>query len=79
MKYCIGCIHLRYDPGSDGYHYSSWTHSPGSKPELACRKHHWMAELEESFSQQAFQQAMEKAETCADFSERPPESERGDA
>lgn len=75
MKYCIGCVHLRYDPGSDGYCYSTYTQDPGSPPELACQKKHWEARLRDNFSQEQFQKAMESAETCPDFQERPPVSE----
>jgi hypothetical protein len=70
MNYCIGCEHFYYDPGMDGYHYSSWTHSNGSPPSSSCKKGHWSEEMDEAFTQEKFQAAMEQAETCADFSER---------
>lgn len=73
MKYCIGCVHLRYEPARDGYHYSELTWDSGEPAEFACRKGHWKAELGETFTQEKFQRAMETAETCADFTERKSE------
>jgi len=76
MKYCIGCTHFYYDPGSAGYHYSSWTHDSGTVPSASCKRMHWSAELDEGFTQEKFQKAMEQAETCPDFEERaePPQA-----
>ena len=70
MKYCIGCVHLHYQPGRDGYYYSEYTHDSGEAPELACKKGHWQTKFREEFTQADFEQAMESAETCADFSDR---------
>jgi hypothetical protein len=78
MKYCIGCIHLSYWRASDPYYYSEMTNSNGSPAELACAKGHWKAELSEEITQSRFQSAMEKADTCADFSERPPSESNGE-
>lgn len=75
MKYCIGCTHLYYTPGNEGYHYSSWTHSDGTPAEMSCRKGHWQDVLQEGFTQEKFQKAMESAETCDDYTERSPQPE----
>lgn len=71
MKYCIGCIHLRYEPAEDGYHYSDLTWDSGSPAEMACQRSHWAQVLNSDFTQEDLQRAMEMAEKCPDFSERP--------
>jgi len=75
MKYCIGCIHLDYDPGKDAHSWSELTYEPAVPPGMACLKGHWEARLDLEFTQADLQAAMESAEDCEDFEERPAETE----
>jgi hypothetical protein len=70
MRYCIGCEHFYYEPGREGHVYSSYTQDSGTPPSASCRKGLWSANLDEDFTQEKFQTAMEQAETCEEYSER---------
>lgn len=72
MKYCIGCVHLVYQPketagGSE--ETGSWTVEPAG---MFCQQGHWKEAFPRSEGplQSEFAAAMEKAETCPDFCER---------
>jgi len=77
VKYCIGCVHLYYQPALNGFYHSSWTHGEGSPVELSCKLGRWKAQLDQEFTQEKFQKAMETAETCEDFMERGEENVNG--
>lgn len=74
MKYCIGCVHLYYEPPDPGCMGSTWTGVYGDHDaRLACQLGHWEHEFSEGSSIKEFEAAMEKAETCPDFTERASE------
>lgn len=71
MKYCIGCKHLCYQPKVMGYG-SEWTGSwTREDAAIACGKGHWETHVTEGPFGFDFAKAMETAETCPDFEERP--------
>lgn len=70
MKYCIGCRHLYFEPGSRARNYSERTFENDEPAELSCRNGHWRAQLSDGFTQEKFEKAMESAEKCADYSDR---------
>lgn len=69
MKYCVGCKHWTFDVGWSGTDVTA-----GDAWSAACLKGHWNISGHR-VSQGEFEQYMEKADTCPDFSDRHPESE----
>lgn len=67
MRYCVGCQHWDFDPGCGAY--SDLT--PGESWAMRCKKSHWYL-CGYSTKQRDVEAAMEKAETCPDYIERPP-------
>jgi hypothetical protein len=70
MKYCIGCVHLYFEPKVMGYGSTmtgSWTREEAA---LSCSRGHWREHLQDGPLPIDLERAMETAETCADFSER---------
>ena len=71
MKYCIGCIYLQYsdkDVAIGSSQTGSWTVEEAS---LKCARGHWQEYLEPGAVTFDLAKAMEAAETCPDFKERP--------
>lgn len=79
MKYCIGCVHLRYEDKQMGTG-SSWTGSwTAEEASMQCGKGHWRHYLDSGGVGFEFEQAMQHAETCADYQERElPASLKGE-
>jgi hypothetical protein len=72
-RYCIGCRHLAYSDkqmGQGSTMTGSWTYEQAS---MFCSKGHWKHYFD-GYSEpgEAFERAMEHAETCKDFEERKP-------
>lgn len=70
MKYCIGCIHWHFSHGEHEPDYSTRTGGWDTPAHLSCKKGHWGDLDLDEVSQPDIERAMEKAETCPDFSER---------
>lgn len=77
MKYCIGCKHLNFYPRVPG----DWTEATGTyganEAEMFCSKGYWREEMGPEATLENFQRAMEKADTCPEFSERQVQGEAG--
>jgi hypothetical protein len=71
MKYCIGCKHLKFDRGSPGYDTDCTAGIGAEEASIACGRDHWTQYL---YGDDLFdvEQAMQAAETCADYQERAP-------
>jgi len=70
-RYCIGCIHWSFTKGEEGRSYSTMTADSAIPASMACAKKHW-AELDlNEIYQSDIEKAMEKANSCADYIERP--------
>jgi hypothetical protein len=76
MKYCIGCIHLRYDD-KEMAAGSSWTGAwTDQEAAISCGKKHWQMYLREGpIGGFDMENAMRHAATCNDYEERPAPSE----
>lgn len=79
MKYCIGCVHLSYadkEMGANSTMTGAWTMEEAS---MRCGNGHWKVYLVEYGGTPMFdlEKAMETADTCPDFSERPSEQKDG--
>ena len=79
MKYCIGCVHL-YFKGKEMGCGSEWTGSwTAEDAAIACEKGHWSVSVEDGYRLGFdFEKAMETADTCSDFKERPVQTQPGD-
>ena len=78
MKYCIGCVHLHFEKGSDGWCTEVTAGIDAHEAEFACKKRHWRSDIADSGDLPNIERLMMKAETCPDFSERSHPSARGD-
>ena len=79
MKFCIGCKFLNYYEPIAGYS-TEYTSDIGKEDAaLACQKGHWRHEFTNYTGVEAFERAMEKASTCADYAERSTPTVKGDA
>lgn len=70
-RYCIGCVHLWFEGKqiSHGSEYTgSWTSEQAS---IACQLGRWKTHLEEGPIDFDLEKAMESAQTCPDYKERP--------
>lgn len=76
-RYCIGCIHWSFEQGSESQVWSSVTIDEGYPAYLSCDRGHWATLNTDVIMQSDIERAMEKAQTCPDYSERPPP--KGDA
>ena len=73
-RYCIGCVHLQFTAGSSATQYSELTFEPSTHAQFHCKRGHWERrglDLNDA-DQQDVESAMDKAQTCPDYSERPP-------
>lgn len=78
MKYCIGCKHLNLSPREPSAQGSELTGTyGGEEAAMFCAKGYWKEEMGEDATLENFQRAMEKADTCLDFSERADPSTQG--
>lgn len=78
MKYCIGCEYLHFDAGESVRYGSTWTGAYGGEDsQFACKRGHWALPIVlEETKQSEIEIKMELAQSCPDFSERPPHSNR---
>lgn len=71
MLYCIGCVHLKYadklKPGGDSQ-TGSWTVEEAA---MLCSLGRWKTHLRADVQLFDFAKAMESAETCPQYEERP--------
>lgn len=70
MKYCIGCVYLRFDAGSPGYDTECTSGIGAEAASIACNKGHWQEYLYDGDGLFAFEEAMQRANTCPDYEER---------
>lgn len=75
MKYCIGCAFLNYHEPVAGYSTECTADIGKEDAALACAKGHWRHEFDSWTGVEAFERAMEKANTCADYEERAVSAE----
>jgi hypothetical protein len=70
VKYCIGCKHLNFFRADPGYDTECTAGIGAHEASLACAKGHWHEEITENGDLPFIERAMQKAETCPDFSQR---------
>jgi hypothetical protein len=70
MKYCIACAHLDFFKADPGYDTECTAGIGATEAEFACGKGHWRRDISGDYDLPNIEQAMQKAETCPDFSER---------
>ncbi len=72
MKYCIGCIHLNFRPRENPWGWTEETGTLGGEDaQFACSKGYWAEDIVDGTNLVDIQKAMERAESCGDFVERP--------
>jgi len=71
-KYCIGCVHFHLTPSTPTYHYSSTTWERGEDAALFCQRGYWRTQMHADATREQFERAMQSAQTCGEYEERPP-------
>jgi hypothetical protein len=70
-RFCIGCAHWSFTKGERGQVYSTMTADSDIPASMACGMGRWAdLDLTEIY-QSDIEEAMERANDCSDYSERP--------